>query len=149
MKILHISTFERGGAGIAAGRLHRGLLALGHASTMLVRDRAAGGSADGVVRLDVNGPALSNPLLDRFLLTALKTGRAPGVDYYFSTDRSTRDLTTLEVVRDADVINLHWIAETVSAPAVRAIQDLGKPVVWTLHDQFPFTGGCHYGFPSS
>ena len=27
---------------------------------------------------------------------------------------------------------------------LRRLLDLGKPVVWTLHDTWPFTGGCHH-----
>ena len=43
---------------------------------------------------------------------------------------------------DADVVHLHWIgAETLS------IEDVGKitkPVVWTLHDMWAFSGTEHY-----
>lgn len=42
----------------------------------------------------------------------------------------------------ADVVNMHWVAgETLS------IEDIGrirKPVVWTLHDMWPFCGAEHY-----
>ena len=41
-----------------------------------------------------------------------------------------------------DVVNLHWVAgETMS------IEDIGrikKPIVWTLHDMWPFCGAEHY-----
>jgi glycosyltransferase involved in cell wall biosynthesis len=39
------------------------------------------------------------------------------------------------------VINLHWTCR-----AMLRIEDLpriSKPIVWTLHDMWPFTGGCH------
>jgi glycosyltransferase involved in cell wall biosynthesis len=41
----------------------------------------------------------------------------------------------------ADVLNLHWI------PKLLSIEDIGqlqKPLVWTLHDMWPFCGGEHY-----
>ena len=41
----------------------------------------------------------------------------------------------------ADVLNLHWI------PKLLSIEDIGqlrKPIVWTLHDMWPFCGGEHY-----
>ena len=41
----------------------------------------------------------------------------------------------------ADVLNLHWI------PKLLSIEDVGqlkKPIVWTLHDMWPFCGGEHY-----
>lgn len=41
-----------------------------------------------------------------------------------------------------DVVNLHWIgAEMLS---VEAIGRIAKPVVWTLHDMWAFTGAEHY-----
>lgn len=42
---------------------------------------------------------------------------------------------------DADLLNLHWIAEILS---VKDIGRLQKPVVWTLHDMWAFCGGEHY-----
>jgi len=40
------------------------------------------------------------------------------------------------------VYNLHWIRGFIDPlPFFRKTQ---KPVVWTLHDMNPFTGGCHY-----
>ena len=43
---------------------------------------------------------------------------------------------------DAEVVNLHWVGnETLS------IEDIGrirKPIVWTLHDMWPFCGAEHY-----
>ncbi len=45
---------------------------------------------------------------------------------------------------DADIVNLHWVEQFVSLKSLRDIVALGKPIVWTLHDQRPFTGGCHY-----
>lgn len=43
---------------------------------------------------------------------------------------------------DVDVVNLHWLGdETMS---VADIGDIRKPVVWTLHDMWPFCGAEHY-----
>lgn len=42
----------------------------------------------------------------------------------------------------ADVINLHWLGdETMSVADIGSIR---KPVVWTLHDMWPFCGTEHY-----
>lgn len=43
---------------------------------------------------------------------------------------------------DHDVLNVHW-----TAAGFLAIEEAGrqeKPLVWTLHDMWLFTGGCHY-----
>jgi glycosyltransferase involved in cell wall biosynthesis len=46
------------------------------------------------------------------------------------------------LVKKADIIHLHWISGMVH-PNEFFPKILGKPVVWTLHDSNPFTGGCH------
>ena len=43
---------------------------------------------------------------------------------------------------NADIVHLHWI----NAGMIK-IEDLAKiraPIVWSLHDMWAFTGGCHY-----
>jgi glycosyltransferase involved in cell wall biosynthesis len=48
-------------------------------------------------------------------------------------------------VLDADIIHLHWVYfGFLSIESLRKLMQLGKPIVWTLHDMWPFTGGCHY-----
>ena len=54
------------------------------------------------------------------------------------------DVSGLSLVQEADIINLHWIIGFQSPHTIAYLASLGKPVVWTLHDQWPFTGGCHY-----
>ena len=42
----------------------------------------------------------------------------------------------------ADIIHLHWVAR-----GMIRLEDFKKfyrPLVWTFHDMWPFTGGCHY-----
>lgn len=46
------------------------------------------------------------------------------------------------LVRQADILHLHWVNAGFLSTAT--IGRLGKPVVWTLRDMWPFTGGCHY-----
>jgi glycosyltransferase involved in cell wall biosynthesis len=41
-----------------------------------------------------------------------------------------------------DIINLHWICN--GYLQIETIPRLKQPLVWTLHDMWPFTGGCDY-----
>jgi glycosyltransferase involved in cell wall biosynthesis len=41
-----------------------------------------------------------------------------------------------------DIIHLHWI--TGGFMRLETLSHLKRPIVWTLHDMWPFTGGCHY-----
>jgi glycosyltransferase involved in cell wall biosynthesis len=44
-----------------------------------------------------------------------------------------------------DVINLHWINNGfISIKQIGKLEKLNIPIIWTLHDMWPFTGGCHY-----
>ncbi len=43
-----------------------------------------------------------------------------------------------------DVLHLHWVANFIDYPSFFSSIPEGHPVVWTLHDMNPFTGGCHY-----
>ena len=47
-------------------------------------------------------------------------------------------------MRDLDVVNLHWCNNFLSPRGIDQIIQRGLPVVWSLHDMWPFTGGCHY-----
>jgi glycosyltransferase involved in cell wall biosynthesis len=62
----------------------------------------------------------------------------------FSLPYPGYDLSGLPEVVGADVLNLHWVAYYQSPFTIKSLLLLGKPVVWTLHDQWAFTGGCHY-----
>lgn len=41
-----------------------------------------------------------------------------------------------------DIINLHWISA--GFMRIESISKLNSQIVWTLHDMWPFTGGCHF-----
>src|SRR5690606_37463645 len=43
---------------------------------------------------------------------------------------------------DADVVHLHWINGGMAR--IEDIAAIRKPIVWSLHDMWAFTGGCHY-----
>jgi len=50
----------------------------------------------------------------------------------------------MEVFEQADIIHIHAYYNFLNNSSLRKILDLGKPTLFTLHDQRLFTGGCHY-----
>lgn len=49
------------------------------------------------------------------------------------------------LVRDADAIFINWVNQgMLSLKGVGKILELGKPVVWTMHDMWCMTGVCHH-----
>lgn len=146
MKVVIVSTFVvEGGAPIAAYRLHKGLREIGLESHMLVK---INNSIEDPDIHAVNMSGLKSQAKEKaFFLLEKQINRLKRTELsntYFSPPYPTLSLADLDLIRDADVINLHWVAKFLSAESISRILDLGKPVVWTLHDQNPFTGGCHY-----
>jgi glycosyltransferase involved in cell wall biosynthesis len=45
-------------------------------------------------------------------------------------------------IQQADIVHLHYINDGFFN--IKNLIHLRKPVVWTLRDMWPFTGGCHY-----
>ncbi len=43
---------------------------------------------------------------------------------------------------DCNIINFHWVSS--GLVPISTLRQIRKPIVWTLHDMWPFTGGCHY-----
>lgn len=52
------------------------------------------------------------------------------------------EVTSADWTQRADLVHLHWVGAGLLP--VRALLRIKKPVLWTLHDMWPFTGGCHY-----
>ncbi|MGL4503764.1 MAG: glycosyltransferase family 4 protein, partial [Planktothrix sp.] len=51
-------------------------------------------------------------------------------------------LTSQVAQLNPDIINLHWVEW--GFLQIETLPKFGKPLVWTLHDMWAFTGGCHY-----
>lgn len=143
MRVLIINTTEhQGGPAIAAYRLTEALKNNGIKAKMLVRRR----STDQVTTV-LAERSLSNRAsviwekLSVLLHTHFRRNRIYSIDF----GHSGADITELPEFKQADVVHLHWINEgMLSLASVEKIVASGKPVVWTLHDMWPFTGICHY-----
>jgi glycosyltransferase involved in cell wall biosynthesis len=63
---------------------------------------------------------------------------------FFSDDRTPFYKDVCRQIPAADIINLHWVAEFLDYGAFFEWLPESMPLVWTLHDMAPFTGGCCY-----
>jgi glycosyltransferase involved in cell wall biosynthesis len=147
MKIVHLSTYDlRGGASLAAHRQHRAMLQAGYESVMLVRHKhSTDDSVMQVVTKATDHDVESEQLLGNVIQTHyIDSHRSDRTDTIFSFPYPAYDVSESSSLQEADIINLHWVAHYQSPATLKRLFALGKPVVWTLHDQWPFTGGCHY-----
>ncbi|MDF1579141.1 MAG: glycosyltransferase family 4 protein, partial [Desulfobulbales bacterium] len=60
----------------------------------------------------------------------------------FSTAWFPDKLSSNVIEFDPDMVHLFWINH--GFLRIESIKKFNKPVIWTLHDMWPFTGGCHY-----
>lgn len=154
-KVVHLCMQDFGGAGNAAYRLHNGLRAIGVDSTMLVLNKRSGDPSVKVLPndytmsmvncLDVsayNSPVWNQQAVRWQKLMLEYPTRPAGLEVFTDAVTDVR-LDRVREMQEADIINLHWVAGTVDWPSA-PLAIGGKPIVWTLHDMNPFTGGCHY-----
>jgi glycosyltransferase involved in cell wall biosynthesis len=142
MKPLILSTSDIGGGAAVAGyRLHAGLRSIGQDSQMLVREKL---SQDEAVTLWPSVREASDAWLDQLTNDLRLKARTPLSTTYFSLPWPGEAVATHPLVQAADVLHLHWAGHFISPEGLRDLLSLGKPVLWTLHDQRAFTGGCHY-----
>ena len=142
MRVLIINTSERtGGAALAANRLMEALNNNGVKAKMLVRDK----ETDSITVVGMGDSLMSQRhfLWERMsILPRLHFSRK----HLFDIDiaNSGFDITRTREFREADVIHLHWVNQgMLSLSGLRKVLASGKPVVWTMHDAWPFTAICH------
>ncbi len=158
MIIDHLSTFPHGGAGTAARRLHERLVERGVCSRFNYwKDESDQQFDNSFHQLTLDHTDQSLPILKPLARKLEKRRRRMICECYdrhvadrpekyelysipWTLDKSSLDVTAL----GSDVIHLHWMAFFIDYPSFfRSIPD-AMPIVWSLHDMNPLTGGCHY-----
>ena len=136
MRVLLVSTSDlAGGGAIAAYRLLEALNNSGVNAKMLVRDKQS--SSISVIQTGTKIPKL----LERLQIMAYLRGKLWQAD----TGNFGIDITKTDEYKKADIIHLHWINQgMVSLSCLEQMIQDGKKIVWTLHDEWPYLGICHY-----
>ena len=143
MRVLIVNTSEKtGGAAVAANRLMEALNNNGVKAKMLVAKKET--DQITVVPLPHGRLTRLHFLWERLtIFFRLHLQRR----HLFEIDiaNAGSDITGLPEFKEADVIHLNWINQgMLSLRSIRKILRSGKPVVWTMHDMWPFTGCCHH-----
>lgn len=149
MKIVHISTSINGGAGKAAYRLHEALLKKKFDSTFIY--------LDNVKKKDINllavkefKPNLIHKILNKIGFPIVNSHKNynnykdKNGEYEILTFPETDyRLENLDILKSADIIHLHWVANFINYPTFfKRLRD--KKIFWTLHDMNPLLGIFHY-----
>lgn len=144
MKVLHLNANSAGGAFTAANRLSASLRALNVDSHHIVYSGDEGSGyevwANNFFR---RNRALLNHATEK--LDFLRFEKDASIRFAFSHGLTGVDVTRWQFFEEADIVHLHWINKGfISLDGLSAILNSGKPVVWTCHDMWPFTGGCYH-----
>lgn len=146
MKILILSNSDsHGGAAKAAFRLFMGLREQGVSVKMLVRDKRTN-DPDVISCLDFE----RKRLFDRFIwkiknrIRKLKWKRYPDRESVFLNDLDS--ISLLHIIRrlDFDILHLHFVANRFLN--LHELTMINRPIIWTLHDSWAFTGICHFSY---
>lgn len=159
MKVILINTYDTGGAANSCKRLHLGLLSIGIKSNVLLRFK----QNNWIKSSNFIQPAKTISFFEKInnklkrILKELKLYSNKDISQdkelvflknrnrsleMFSFPNSHLDITQCEIYEEADIVNLHWVANFLDYQNFFKINN--KPVVWTLHDMNPFSGGEHY-----
>lgn len=140
MKVVIVNTHDiQGGAARAAYRLHNGLLSLGVMSQMIVQTKSSDDyNVFGPTTRFAKLAAKARAFLDRIASMRYKN-KTPVL---FSQGKfGSSSLVTQINKLQPDIVHLHWINE--GFLSISDIYKIKAPIVWTLHDDWVFTGGCH------
>jgi len=152
-KILHILSFDWGGAAIATLRLHEALLKIGIDSKVLVKWQ----SKKNIKFLYeyYQSPieySIKKKFKNKFVDYKKKIfGIDAPIDYLKNAPEGYHQFTIPQnkyyvenhpLVKEADIIHLHWVSDFINYESF--FENIKKPIVWTMHDMNPFTGGCHH-----
>lgn len=141
MKIVIVNAHDlQGGAARAAYRLHKALLKQGTDSTMLVQNKISNdftvaGPNTKVEKISGKIRSVFDPIPVNLYKNRYKTLFSPAWVPFSDIVKKINKI-------NPDIVHLHWIND-----GMMRIEHLGNiraPIVWSLHDMWPFTGGCHY-----
>lgn len=129
-----------GGAARASFRLHQGLINEKVNSNLLVQTKLT----DSLTSISpqnkiAKGLAQIRPFMNALPLKVLTQADSKSYSLQWLPDRVSSQVNTL----NPEIVNIHWICD--GFLRIESLAAFHRPLVWTLHDMWPFTGGCHYG----
>jgi glycosyltransferase involved in cell wall biosynthesis len=137
MRVLLVNAYAKsGGASVAASRLCNALNERGATANLLVQNSE--GLQHDYLYVTNDRWSVRRPLLDVLPVLPWRHRRSPHWGNAWMDNSATR-----RAIHEwaPDVTHLHWVNHGMLS--IRDVAQLRGPVVWTLHDSWVFTGGCH------
>ena len=156
MKIVHVTSKTKGGAGVAALRLFKALQNFSDVQVAFV-------SIDKTI--NYNGDIINDAFFSYLKPTLFKRANLKLANIFFPTKAflyrkklnkfkgqlnceiaslpfSHFKLHNHPLVQEADVIHLHWVGDFIDYKSF--FSSVNKKLIWTFHDMNPFQGIFHY-----
>lgn len=157
MKVLYINTSQEGGAAWCAQRISKALEKQGIEYRMLVAEGKP--QENVVVAVPDKEFWYSNYFLGKIKHLLMRTPffwDKEKMDKVLKEKNSQlesplfihgpfsyyKNITNHPLFEWADIIHLHWVSDFIDYPSF--FRKVNKPIVWTLHDEFPAVGVQHY-----
>lgn len=134
MKVLHITTTDYGGAYRAAANISEAMRKQGMDSSLLVREKKC--SEAIIPAVTARGSLFLSKTRNLFNLLVSHGN--------IVNDRFGYAIHKHPLVKEADIVVLHWVNSFVSYRGAEKLLESDKPIIWVMHDMWLFTGGCHY-----
>ena len=133
-RVSHVTFSTLGGAGSVAKQLQEGQLSAGITSRLLTMTDS-----------NIQSLLTKNPLLVSEALFDFFGVRKSVESQLFTLYRNSENRRVAKAVQhSSDLIHLHWTPGVLSLETIGSLARSGRGCVWTLHDMWPFTGGCHH-----
>ncbi|QNI96557.1 glycosyltransferase [Synechococcus sp. RS9902] len=140
------NTFSSGGAAIAASRLRIGLQENSFSAQSYSLFNQTPTKSHALVRpwdSQASPEDLQESWSTKNLGPVYGTHQTTARELFSSTYSSASKEHLIELFDFFDILHFHWVSGLLDYNLLSNIPD-NKPIVWTLHDMNPFTGGCHY-----
>ena len=144
MKILHIvggNNFD--GAFEGAKILHKSLNELGLDSKIL--NDSSKNISEQNQKIILPNKNISSKVINKiyiYIEKILKSIFLPSPRSTFTIGLFGFNITKFKEFKDADIVHIHWLNQ--GFINLKSISKINKPIVWTMRDMWPFTGGSHY-----
>ena len=135
MKVLHLNSLETGGAAKAVERINFSLKEKINSEIFFFKSKKK-------IILNI----LSKPysVIDKMI----SDSRNKSKDTTFSSNIVPFSFVPLIIkIKNPDIVHMHWI--NAGMIDIKSLEKIKKPIVWTMHDYWPFSGGYHYPVESS
>lgn len=133
MRVVHVNSLKTGGAYKAAIRISQATIEQGVESVFFTLD-------------DVFSSKIKHLLyIIKYIFYRAFSYNTKEIRSFYFNDIMSTDIINHPTIKEADIIHLHWVSKgLLGFSSLEKLIGTKKPIVWTVHDMHPFTGGCHY-----